>query len=174
MGLVPGQYAAAHLRALYGRVTERTDEQAMEWTQNAINCASTLRPGGPFLFASDHSYSTTAAIAYGREMSTKIVSRRHDKPPLHLDRADNIEKRHPQEFYDTFVDLYLMGMGRCMVFNRGGFGTWALLIGYDSKCYQNQKTSSQGIGFKCNWTKPDQSLPLPQASGTPLFCEPMP
>lgn len=172
MGLVPGQYAAAHLRALYGRVTDRPPEEATEWTQNALNCASKLRPGGPFLFASDHSYSTEAAIAYGKEKSTKVVSRKHEQMPLHFDK--DVENRQPYEFYDTFVDLYLMGMGKCVTFNRGGFGTWALLIGYDSACKQSQKTSSSGIGVRCNWTEPSVPSNDAKPSGAPLFLEPMP
>jgi hypothetical protein len=120
MALVPGHYAAAHLRALYGRVTEREDEQAKEWTRNAINCATELYPGVPVFFASDHTYSTLAAVKYGEEKKAHVVSRRQDQPPLHLDGAENIENRRPQEFYDTFVDLYLMGMSRCVTYNRGG------------------------------------------------------
>ena len=174
MGLVPGEYAAAHLRALYGRIEERPKAQAKEWTENALNCASKLRPGGPFLFASDHSYSTQAAIAYGKERSTKVVAREHQNLPLHFDRAENMESRQPQEFYDSFVDLYLMGMGRCVTFNRGGFGAWALLIGYNATCRQNQKTSQAGIGVRCNWTEPAMPVVEVKRSGAPLFLEPMP
>lgn len=151
--LVPGQYAAAHLRALYGRVSDRPEAQAREWTRNALNCASKLRPGGPFLFASDHSFSIQAALEYGEEMHAKVVARPHDSEPLHLDNAENIGERLPHEFYDVFIDLYLMGMSRCLTYNRGGFGQWALLIGYNATCGYNQKTSKYGIKTPCTWTE---------------------
>jgi hypothetical protein len=173
MGLVPGDYSAAHLRLLYGRIEERTPEQATEWTHNAVNCASKLRPGGPFLLASDYTYATEVAIEYGKEKGTRVVSRKHDKQPLHFDKADLVEQRKPQDFYDTFVDLYLMGMSKCLAYNRGGFGTWALLIGYNSTCSYNQKTSVNGIADPCDWTEPETPVTKAKSSGAPLFLEPM-
>jgi hypothetical protein len=172
--LVPGEYSAAHLRALYGRTMDREETEAKEWTRNALNCASNLRPGGPFLFASDHTYSQTAALEYGLERNTKIVSRTHDKLPFHLDKVDDWKSRQPSEFYDIFVDLYLMGMSRCLTYNRGGFGQWALLIGYNSTCFVSQKTSEAGIGYRCNWTKPIVPGPKIRRSIAPLFQEPIP
>lgn len=171
--LSPGEYAAAHLRALYARVVERTDAEATEWAQNAINCASTLRPGGPFVFSSDHSFSTQAALDYGEARGTIVVARPHERTPLHIDNADDLLERKPSEFYDLFIDLYLMGMSRCLTYNRGGFGQWALMIGYDSTCFHNQKTSSLGIGAPCNWTKPDVLPRLKKRSKAPLFLPPM-
>ena len=68
----PGEYAAAHLRALYGRTKERTDEQATEWAQNAMNCASTLRPGGPFLFAPSFLFDPSCPLLwYGEAYSSR-------------------------------------------------------------------------------------------------------
>jgi hypothetical protein len=150
--LVPGEYAAIHVRALYGRIVNRPNDQAIAIAQNAINCASQLRPGGPFFFASDHTYSTQAALDYGRQRHVSVSMRNHDSQPLHLDKAVNLAQRGPEEFYDTFVDLYLMGMSKCLTYNRGGFGHWALLIGYDANCSITQKTSSAGIAVLCNWT----------------------
>ena len=173
-GLVPGQYAAAHMRALYGGIDNKLDEQvARDWSTDAINCASQLRPGGPILFASDYTYSTQMALAYGEEMNAKIVSRIHEKEPLHLDKTENLESIQPSDFYDVFVDLYLMGMGRCLTYNRGGFGSLALLIGYDSSCFYYQKTSHQGIKVRCNWTEPVTPHVDPHSSGLLLFREPM-
>ena len=172
-GLVPGEYAAAHMRALYGRNENRKDDVAYDWSRNAVNCATKLRPGGPILFASDHTYSTKVALEYGEEMNTTIVARVHDKLPLHLDKIDNLDSLQSSDFYDVFVDLYLMGMGRCLTYNRGGFGHWALLIGYNSTCSQHQKTSAKGIGVRCNWTEPESPRRAPQRSGALLFREPM-
>jgi hypothetical protein len=173
MELVPGDYAAAHLRALYGRTKDRSHSVATEWTRNALNCASTLRPGGPFLFSSDHTFSQRAALQYGVERNSKVVTRIHDKLPLHLEKTDHWELTEPSEFYDTFVDLYLMGMSQCVTFNRGGFGHWASLIGYNSTCQHNQKTTVKGIGVYCNWTDPDVPPPAYRRRIAPLFREPM-
>ena len=215
MGLVPGCYAAAHLRALYGRITSREDSQTIEWTQNAINCATQLYPSTPSIFfASDYTFATTAAIEYGNQKNLHVVARHHTLFPLHLDSAENILERKPSEFYDTWVDLYLMGMSRCVTVsfgffclglvnlwtvisclfsptrltcttddfvcfeitqhNRGGFGHWGLLIGYNASCVINQRTSSQGIGNRCDWNDFVASqVPNPKRSGAPLFSEPM-
>ena len=117
MGLVPGEYVASHMRALYGRIVDRKKSVAEDWTKNAVHCASTLRPGGPILFASDHTYSQEVALEYGRALNTTLVSRIHDKLPLHMDKAENWTSLSPSDFYDVFVDLYLMGMGRCVSTN---------------------------------------------------------
>ena len=171
--LLPGEYAAAHLRALYARVANRSDETATLWAQNAVNCASNLRPGGPFLFASDHTFSTQAAIEYGKSKHVKVVARIHETAPLHLDNAENILDRKPSDFYDVFIDLYFMGMSRCLTYNRGGFGQWALLIGYNSSCSHNQKTSSEGIGAPCDWTEWEALPRKNPAQIVPFFLPPI-
>ena len=178
MDLIPGDFAAAHLRALYGRITMETrlKETVVEWTRNALNCASQLLAGGPFLFASDHPYAIECAKSYGMEKQTKVVARKHQSRPIHIDKIPSIDYT-ASDFYDTFVDVLMIGMSRCVTFNRGGFGHWGLLIGYNASCFQNQKTSSQGIGVYCNWTKPlnrQESTKSQQGSMVaPLFLEPM-
>eukprot|EP00934_Nitzschia_sp_Nitz4_P003302 Nitzschia sp. Nitz4//scaffold113_size70149//10443//11767//NITZ4_005940-RA/size70149-snap-gene-0.134-mRNA-1//1//CDS//3329533311//3292//frame0 len=180
--LTPGNYAAAHLRALYARIQNRTDEEATLLTQNSLNCASKLRPGGPFFFSSDHSPSIQFALDYGKRMNVQVFARPQDfnQLPLHLDKASDILNRKPQEFYDTFVDLYLMGMSRCLTYNRGGFGTWALLLGYNSSCVHNQKTTAVRINAPCNWTTPTTSATTITQKGSelhpmpPLFIDTMP
>lgn len=177
--LQPGKYAAAHVRALYGRIVERPDDQAIDIVHNAINCASQLRPGGPFFFASDHTFSTRAALDYGAQQHVSVITRQHESQPLHVDKAPNLTERQPKEFYDTFVDLYLMGMSKCLTYNRGGFGHWALLIGYDANCYVKQKTSKAGIAVRCNWTDAvaaidhGVSMNKEPVRRVPLFLDPM-
>jgi hypothetical protein len=177
MELVPGEYAAAHLRALYGghRVETRSLKTVEDWTHNALNCASQLRPGGPIFFASDHTYAIEIAQSYGVEKSSKIVARKHgERRPYHFEKAENWESLQPSDFYDTFVDLLLIGMGKCVNFNRGGFGSWGLLIGYSStECSNSQKTSIKGIGVRCNWTEAGEPSQLAQRSKAPLFLDPL-
>ena len=214
MNIRPGQYTSAHLRALYGRITSRTQHEIWDLTTNAINCAisiyynSTITTkttsssaavtsegrGGAVghhpaavVFASDLPDCNQVAVQYGQQQqqqqqqlklssslssrtaitttATRVVSRttsttttstnqqqqqKQDKRrPLHLDKAEDIENREPNEFYDTFVDLYLLGMSKCVTYNRGGYGQWGSLISYDVSCHHNLKTSIAGIGSPC-------------------------
>jgi hypothetical protein len=175
MELVPGEFVAAHLRALYGRrtVETRLKETVVEWTHNALNCASQLRPGGPFFFASDHPYAIEVAQSYGVAKSTKIVARKHERRPHHFEKAEKGQSLQPSDYYDTFVDLLLIGMGKCANFNRGGFGQWGGLIGFNSSCVRSQKTSVKGIGVMCNWTEGGEPSELDQGSKAPWFLDPL-
>jgi hypothetical protein len=158
MQLVPGEYAFAHVRANYG-IEDVGREPALvkNWSRNALNCVSSLRPGGPFFFSSDSAYAKEVAIEYGKERNTKVVARTDTAPPLHLDLVEDWKSREPAEFYDIFVDLYLMSMGHCMSYNMGGYGKWGLLLsGRDFTC--NIRHWTKGVGKHtadengCNWT----------------------
>ena len=133
-----------------------------------------LFPGAPILMASDFSRCTQVAVEYGQQKSAHVVAREQMALPLHLDKADGVESRQASDFYDTFVDLYLMGMARCVTYNRGGFGQWASLLSHNSTCYHNQKTSQKGIGAPCNWTEGRGSTTdMKYEQKIPLFVEPM-
>jgi hypothetical protein len=157
---VPGEYAFAHVRANYG-IEEVGREPALvkNWSRNALNCVSGLRPGGPFFFSSDSAYAKEVAIEYGKERNTVVVARTDTTPPLHLDLVEDWKARDPAEFYDIFVDLYLMSMGHCMSYNMGGYGKWGLLLsGRDFTCNVRHWTKGVGKGTAdvdgCNWTSP--------------------
>ncbi|CAB9515501.1 hypothetical protein SEMRO_719_G192450.1 [Seminavis robusta] len=135
-GMVPGHYVGIHIRALYG-VSERDPAMIEHWTRNAIHCASQLEKqqlhstAGPFYLSSDSSVALAVGMAYGMELGAQVVTRqtaeeKAPKQPYHLDKAPKSAK--PSEFYDTFVDLYLLAIGRCVTYNMGGYGTWALYI----------------------------------------------
>jgi hypothetical protein len=100
-------------------------------------------------------------------------------PPLHLDRCRDWQGRPPSDFYDTFVDLYLIALGGCVTFNKGGYGHWALLIGGDYQCFIDQATTdSGGIQHKCQWMEGKNEVAAPvvitqQKPSTPLFLEAM-
>jgi hypothetical protein len=155
--LMPGEYAAAHVRALYLEV-DRKPEQLQSWAENAVNCASMLRPGGPIFFASDSYYATEMALKYGKTKGLNtVVARSHNNnnaKPLHLDKTERNSQVKASDFYDTFVDLYLLGMSRCLTYNIGGYGKWGLLLGYNSSCGMRHQ---KGYGFKrdglaaCHW-----------------------
>lgn len=149
LSLVPGEYAAAHLRAVYG-VKSRPNPVIRNWATNAVNCASQLRPGGPIFFASDSNFALHVVKQYAAVHKYKIVSLQHEKEPLHLEKSNHTD-RDPSEYYDTFVDLYLLGNSRCLSYNVGGFGTWGLIMGYDSSCSKRHAPIHFRNYFKCDW-----------------------
>lgn len=184
MNILPGEFAFAHLRAAYGieEMGLRDPVLVQNWTKNALNCVSSLRPGGPFLFSSDSSYAKEIAMQYGRERNVTVVARRDsNKEPLHLHLAPNWETRNASEYYPLFIDLYLMSMGRCYSFNMGGFAKLASLISvHDVAC--NVRHWTAGVNKKsankdgCTWTdpKPANHEPvLTKKLTRPLFLPPM-
>jgi hypothetical protein len=101
MKLIPGAYAGAHLRALYNR-PDRAAINTLRWAQNAVNCASQMRPGFPIFFASDSTEATKYAELYAREKNAQIGTRTpNPNPSLHLDKATNWRSRPASDFYGT-------------------------------------------------------------------------
>eukprot|EP00797_Seminavis_robusta_P008279 Sro1583_g283920.1 n/a (281) ;mRNA; r:6787-7629 len=152
MGVTPGNYAAAHIRAVYA-VKERSDDTIVRMTKHAMDCVSMLRPGGPFFVASDTDKAITVAKAYGRIKNVTVVaSSNHNhnnrKDPLHLDMYNTTDPSiMPEDFYDAFVDLYLLGSTRCIAHGQGSFGHWGYLLGYDPSCEIRHFKGPQ-----CAWT----------------------
>lgn len=173
LGLVPGEYSSAHVRALYA-IKYRAAGLVKRWTTNGINCATTLRPGRPVFLASDTGFASTVAGAYGEFKHAHIVSHMSNpNPPLHLDKSEEGVKRPSSDYYDTFIDLYILAFGGCVAYNKGGFGNWGLLIGGNTSCGWKMKRGKQGIQNPCNWTHvPDGYRPASKLN-EPLFLEPM-
>jgi hypothetical protein len=145
LGLRPGEYVAAHVRALYVQNTVKNREEI-----NALNCASQLGPRATIFFASDSAETTRLALQYGRGKEATIVARIGESEPLHLDRGHVFLEQHgvvagehePQDFYDTFVDLYILAESRCITYGAGGFGSWASLISRNSLCSIRHRTTN--------------------------------
>ncbi|KAL7566740.1 hypothetical protein ACA910_017790 [Epithemia clementina (nom. ined.)] len=177
--LSPGEFAFAHLRALYGIEKQGRDLGLVKnWTINALNCISSQRPGGPFLFSSDSAYAKRIAVEYGKQKNTPIVARVDAPPPLHLDVVEDWETRNASDFNDIFVDLYLMAMGRCMSYNVGGFAKWAQLIsGRGFTC--NRRHWTKGVDKKsanktgCVWVDGSRRVKANKKPNGPLFLPPM-
>lgn len=131
--LVPGEYSAAHFRALYNRKNRDLNVTRVV-SINAVNCASQMRPGGPVYFASDSKEAVTFIQQYAQQMSLPVHCLSHATPPLHLDKDPNWRNRTPSEFYSVFVDLYLIGQSRCLTYSIGGFGHFGLLMGFNASC----------------------------------------
>jgi hypothetical protein len=179
-GLVPGEYASAHVRALYA-LKSRPLGAIQKWTTNALNCASNLRPGKPIFLASDSKHSAEQGVAYGEWRKAKVVTHEnHPNPPLHLDKAENVTNttvalnHPPSDYYDTFIDLYLLAFGRCVFISKGGYGSWALLIGGNISCVHKQKRTKRGFHNPCEWMDYPNGTEMKEARLTePLFLEPM-
>jgi hypothetical protein len=133
LGLVPGEYSAAHFRALYGR-TYRAYNETIRVAVNAVNCASELKPGGKVFFAADNKVAIDYVREYASKQNLPIVSLSHEDEPLHLDKAANWSQRVPSDYYSTFIDLFLLGQSRCLAYSNGGFGTFGLLLSFNYTC----------------------------------------
>ena len=139
LGLVPGQYAATHVRALYG-VHNRSLAEIETWSENAIRCTTQLRPQGPFYFASDSTHAQHVALAYGNKHGLRVVTRFATEQPRHMDVKYHNESLTPSDYYDALVDLYLLGNARAVAYNVGGYGKLGLVMGFDSQAgIQHQK-----------------------------------
>jgi hypothetical protein len=125
------------------------DEKLAREAINAVNCASKLRPGGPVYFASDSNKAVESVKTYAREGNYAVVT--FDSPEaLHLDKTEDWKSRPPSDFYSIFVDLYLMANGRCVTYGQGGFGRYALLLGYNATC--EGRHIYRGKHQHCKWT----------------------
>ena len=160
MDLIPGEFAVAHLRSEYDIEPGRHRDPLLlqNWTVNALNCISGLRPDGPFFFSSDSSEAKKIAVEYGKYRNAAVATSDYTgSAPLHLDMALSTRAQDPVLFFPTFIDLYLMSMGRCYTYNVGGFGKWANLIsGRDFTCNIRHWTDGVNkISAKkdgCQWT----------------------
>jgi hypothetical protein len=184
LGLVPGQYVSTHLRALYG-VETREDAIVQWWARNAVGCATTKLPvygpsgtAMPILFVSDLTFATEVASTYAQSRGIEVVHRVHSpgKQPLHLEKANITDA---SEYYDAFVDVYMLGMSRCTAYNMGGYGKWGSRIGYNSSCVFFMKAVME----RCDFTKKGRLVdPIPgeefnkkgKLFEKPLFLPPMP
>ncbi|KAL3936645.1 MAG: hypothetical protein SGBAC_008076 [Bacillariaceae sp.] len=178
-GLVPGRYSSAHVRVLYA-LTSTPTPRIMRWTKNGLNCASHLRPGKPIFLASDSHQATQIAEGYAIKRNTTIrIHPNNPDPPLHLDKAEDVNdlstpRRPPSDYYDTFIDLYIMAFGQCVFISKGGYGHWANLIGGNTTCIYKQKRAKRGIQNPCNWTvTAETTLDEDLRITSPLFNEPI-
>ena len=150
-GLLPGRYAVAHQRARYARRgIDYPPPKIMAEAVNAVNCASRLLPGAPIFFASDSVAGYSAVRDYAKEYNRSIVTRDDtSERPLHLEFGHRMNMKNPpppSQYYATFIDLWIMGNGRCVAFGPGGFGHWGLVMGFNVSCAYNYRKPRS-----CNW-----------------------
>jgi hypothetical protein len=93
--------------------------------------------------AADAPSSARYAVQYGAKLGLRMVQRsttgssQQLGPPLHLDRGRDYldaasmdwQRHNVTDYYDIFVDLYLLAASRCVQTGLGGYGIWASRIG---------------------------------------------
>jgi hypothetical protein len=152
-GLVSGSYAAAHLRTAYGNHPLK-GRKIRRASVNAIDCASQLRPGGPIYFASDSRDATKDVERWRKQQGKPIVTIVPETEALHLDKATS---QRPSDYYNIFVDLYLLANADCISHGQGGFGRFGVLLSRNASCLF--KYFAEGQYVKCDWKgAPNASL----------------
>lgn len=156
MGLLPYQYTAAHCRVLYAK-DDSPQWQQQTWAENAVNCASELRPQLPIFFTSDSADATVYAQKYGQSRNATVQTRIPDpNPPLHIEFSGGW--RPAVDYIDGFVDLYILAEATCITYNKGGYGVFGSLIGRNATCSLRQDAIDRPkIHDPCHWTDEDPS-----------------
>lgn len=160
LGLTPGGFNSVHLRAMYG--VEYRDENLIRWwSQNAINCATSQLPksDGPILFTSDSMSAKAEGVDYGTRNGIKVVHRlsNQDRQPLHLEKDTSL---NIEGFFDTFVDVLMLGLSRCTNYHLGGYGRWGSLMSYNSSCYFRMKATMDRCDLLTDSSPKDPPLDL--------------
>ncbi|KAL7560356.1 hypothetical protein ACA910_002768 [Epithemia clementina (nom. ined.)] len=107
--------------------------------------------------------------------TTPITTTNTATKPVHLDRGleflvdpFNVTKQNitllPEQYYDTFVDLYIMARAKCLVTGLGFFGRLANWLSDDSSCHLNTAQGmTEPLARKCPWIP---SLQVTSSSST--------
>ena len=136
--LQPDKYHAVHIRSQYHK--ELNAAFLRKLTQNAVNClyqylavnrSQPLDATTPVFVASDNRDTLKRAMDYatsrGLQRVVALNPDQADKVTLHLDRGaqflarnhKNFTRHEPSEYYDTFVDLYMLSQAQCITLNVG-------------------------------------------------------
>lgn len=155
LGLTPRDYIAGHLRQKY--VVDKSRNHLV--VENHVRCAYRERPNTTIYFAADNQNTVKHAVLYGQLKSTPgrrvhVVGRTNASDPLHLDRGADFfrpnqswRNSQPSDFYEIFVDFYLLAQAKCVIFGKGGFGQWASLLTTEPCSYRQVR------GPSCRWKR---------------------
>lgn len=144
-------YSVAHYRALYGSQTPPTSFLSAV-AKNAVHCASRLLPDGrnyntTVVFISDSSKAmTTVQNTFGPKVWIRASSLL--QPILHLDKATRNQADvpfQPKDFFDTFLDMFLMAGASCVSYGQGGFGKLGSLLCQNPSCSSRHFEGGQMI-----------------------------
>ena len=146
--VTPGQYIATHIRTLY-KDDRSTDGRLL---MAAVDAANKMlpRPSCPLVVVSDALISTRVAVEYGQVnlRGRTVVGRLGnesapvEQQTLHLDKGKNflksitkdVNKRPTSDFFDIFVDLYILANAQCVAFGVGGFGRLGSQLAHNVDC----------------------------------------
>jgi hypothetical protein len=159
------EFVAVHYRAGYPkepyRLT-RNETILKETTLYAIQCARSRVPyHSTIYFLSD---TARALELVEKEYNSPTTSSRNDntrtnditiRTPLSTNLTSNTRPNHlnfaetsdPSQFYDVFVDLFIMSHAHCVVYGSGGFSMFGAYISHHSHC--GTQHSKLGKFYKC-------------------------
>jgi hypothetical protein len=141
-------YISVHIRANHFQ-----DKSHVHLEENALRCAiqlneqyvasvdklngrtPSLNQSLPIYIASDTKVIIDRAKQFAYDQhQLQVVSRNYTSTPYHIDHppagSTTNETLQASDFYDTFVDLYILSMGQCFTYGVGGFGSWPAEISY--------------------------------------------
>ena len=151
--MLPRPYIGLHIRSMF----EGDESDNREMIENSVNCAvqlvesslvlgnstSSARNELPVVYlATDSIRTTNLALEFGlsQNVSMRVVPMKQS--PMHLDRgrdylqlSNTWQVEDLEDFYPTFVDLYLLRNSQCVTFGIGGFGLWGSLLSHNSSCF---------------------------------------
>ena len=140
--LVPSQYSSVHLRVKYPvdkSIDEKTftfqkhKDKITSWATNAVNCAAELHPNSTIYVSSDNNDTVGYLLEDSHFAQHYIDATKHNKHPLVVKlvaRDYSQENEHvafssnkeADGFMDVFIDLMILGMGKCVAHGVGGYG----------------------------------------------------
>ena len=132
--LVPSQYSSVHLRVKYPvdkSIDEKTftfqkhKDKITSWATNAVNCAAELHPNSTIYVSSDNNDTVGYLLEDSHFAQHYIDATKHNKHPLVVKlvaRDYSQENEHvafssnkeADGFMDVFIDLMILGMGKCV------------------------------------------------------------
>ena len=140
MGIPAGKYAAVHIDYADQPTTEEGKKVLREKVENAMNCASNLRPGGPFLVAGESLMIVKNAIEYAKKHNVMVAARQvmHDSSRL------------PTDIWNSFIEIYFMANANCVAYGNDGYGQLGYMMGFDHDC--RIKYDYFDSAKKCTWS----------------------
>jgi len=172
LNLIPGEFVGVHYRADYVMgAAKLADPVLLSNTATTVTwCATIINEGSPIFFSSDTASAIQAvqnqSVALSEEnitvvtpiSSTAANMTYEAKTPHHIEW----DRGTIEDFYPTFVDLFVMGESKCMIMGKGGFGAFASLLSHNASCWYNFVSTCVNPGR--------QPVPSPFSSILPSQC----
>lgn len=147
LNLRPSEFVGVHYRADYpmGGAVLSGPVVISNTATTVIGCATLINEGSPIYFSADTAIAVQAvqnqSVALSEENITVVTPisgtaanmTYETKTPHHIEW----DKGTIEDFYPTFVDLFVMGESKCMIMGEGGFGSFASLLSHNASCWYN-------------------------------------